>query len=384
MNIFEKTSGKELSVVIPTFNEEKTIGKVLELTLIELSKINISSQIIVTDNFSTDKTLDIVKKYKDVLIHKEKIKGYGSNLKSAFKNINSKYVIFFDADLSYNPMNINKFYEKIIEKNLDMVIGNRLKKLEKGSMPIMHRFLGTPILSLLIRIFFGSKIYDCNCGMRILKMQTLKNIKFISEGMEFASEMIIKLCLGNYKIGEIEIYFERDLRGKDSHLSTWRDGWRHLRFIISFIKSNHLLFLIYFWFFMYSSLYILSFLQSDVGLPRFHTIFSLLSLTLLAQSIMLGIINIRLGLFYKNHINCFVIDSILKQFEKNLFMKIFIISFLIMFIELISLTISWSISSFGNIVYLEKMIRVLLYATFCSFFINLDLQVESWKISNFK
>jgi len=135
---------------------------------------------------------------------------------------------------------------------------------------------------------------------------------------------------------------------------------------------------------MYSSLYILSFLESDVGLPRFHTIFSLLSLTLLAQSIMLGIINIRLGLFYKNHINCFVIDSILKQFEKNLFMKIFIISFLIMFIELITLTISWSISSFGNIIYLEKMIRVLLYATFCSFFINLDLQVESWKISNFK
>ena len=124
-------------------------------------------------------------------------------------------------------------YNLITKDDLDIVYGNRLKIQEKGSMPFLHRFLGTPVLSFFIRIFFNNSVYDCNSGMRILKVKSFEKIKFYCKGMEFASEMLIKTSLNKLKMKEINIFFRKDFRSKPPHLSRWSDGWRHLRYILA-------------------------------------------------------------------------------------------------------------------------------------------------------
>ena len=377
-DLFEKTSNIELAIVIPTLNEEFSIKKVIDHTISSLKEFPKSYKIIITDNNSSDRTLEIASNYKNVLINSEKKIGYGSNLHSAFSKINSKFIIFFDCDGSYSPEYIVKFYKNIIASNNDMVIGNRLNSSENNSMPILHRFLGTPILSFLIRFLFNIKIFDCNCGMRIFKTSSYKNISIYSGGMEFASEMLIKFSKHGYSISEMDIYFKKDIRNRKPHLSTWRDGWRHLRFIISSIKSNQFKFLTFFVGIIYLSIFFLSFFKTTSGLPKFHTIFSLLSILFFFQSTYMGIINMRLGMYLNNNLQCDLTKKLIHAYEKNFYMKIFIFFLSIFFIELMFLLFIWFDRSFGEMLYLENMIRILLYSSIGSFFINLDLIFESW------
>ena len=145
--------------------------------------VNIDYCIVVTDNGSTDKTLDLCEE-EGVFINHVKEKGYGSNLKNAIEKIQSKYIIFFDCDGSYDPKEIKKFVKVVKDDDtVDMVYGNRLKLQEKNSMPWLHRYLGTPVLSFLIRILFSLKIYDCNSVMRLLKKNSFINIPFFCKGM---------------------------------------------------------------------------------------------------------------------------------------------------------------------------------------------------------
>ena len=220
----------ELTILIPCLNEEKTIGICIKKAkkFIEANKID--GEILIADNGSTDKSIEIAKRHGANIIQ-VKEKGYGSALIQGTKKAKGKYIIMGDADDSYNFLELEQFIEKL-EKGYDLVIGNRYKgKMEKGAMKITHKWIGTPIISLLIRKKYKIKIHDINCGLRGYNKEKIIQTNCQAKGMEYATEMMIKAQKNNLKITEIPINFYKDKRNKKSHLKTIPDGIRHIKLI---------------------------------------------------------------------------------------------------------------------------------------------------------
>jgi glycosyltransferase involved in cell wall biosynthesis len=232
------TSRYELTILIPALNEEFTIERLINETKKAMGKTNINYCILVSDNNSQDRTLDIISN-KNVLINKCKKRGYGANLIDAINKIRSRYTIFFDADGSYNPNFIKILFQEIKKKQFDLITFNRLKKQEYKSMPFLNKYLGTPILSFLIRAIYGIEVYDNNAGMRIFETFKIRSLKLKCTGMEFASEMLIKLSINNLRYKELILKFRRDYRNSPPHLKRFSDGIRHLKCIfLHFTKSR--------------------------------------------------------------------------------------------------------------------------------------------------
>lgn len=222
---------EELTILIPALNEEKTIEIVIKKAQKWLNDRNIDGEILIANNGSTDNTKEIALKNGARVIDVEQ-KGYGSALISGIENSKGKYIIFGDADDSYNFLEIDGMYDKLKDGN-DIVIGNRYAgKMEKGSMKFSHKFIGTPILSFLIRKKFKLNLNDINCGLRGIKKEAIIKLNCKSSGMEFASEMLIKAAKAKLKIEEIPINFYKDKRNSKPHLKTLQDGIRHLKIIL--------------------------------------------------------------------------------------------------------------------------------------------------------
>lgn len=222
---------EELTILIPALNEEKTIEIVIKKAQKWLNDRNIDGEILIANNGSTDNTKEIALKNGARVIDVEQ-KGYGSALISGIENSKGKYIIFGDADDSYNFLEIDGMYDKLKDGN-DIVIGNRYAgKMEKGSMKFSHKFIGTPILSFLIRKKFKLNLNDINCGLRGIKKDAIIKLNCKSSGMEFASEMLIKATKAKLKIEEIPINFYKDKRNSKPHLKTLQDGVRHLKIIL--------------------------------------------------------------------------------------------------------------------------------------------------------
>ncbi|MFA5792756.1 MAG: glycosyltransferase family 2 protein [Candidatus Gracilibacteria bacterium] len=229
-----------LSIIIPCLNEEQTLAIVIKKALLSLKRLNISGEVIVADNGSTDRSVEIAKGLGARVIY-VKEKGYGNALIAGMSEANGKYLLMGDADDSYNFEEIDEFV-KYIQNGYDLVIGTRIRgKIEKGAMPFLHRYLGTPVLTFILNLLFKTKISDCNSGMRCLTKEAFYRLCLDSQGMEFASEMLIKSGLLKLKIKEIPITLYKDKRNRAPHLNTWRDGWRHLKFM--FLYSPTYLFL---------------------------------------------------------------------------------------------------------------------------------------------
>lgn len=224
------------SIVIPCLNEEQSLPYVFSRIKDGMSNIREPGEIILVDNGSTDRSCEIAREAgARVVVSAEK--GYGNALFTGISSAQSENVIFADADGSYDFTYLPLFYEALA-RGKQFVIGSRLRgKIEKGAMPFLHRYLGTPVLSFLINLFFRIPISDCNCGMRGIKKSAFEKMKLVSTGMEFASEMVIKAALLRTSLMEIPIDFYKDKRGRKPHLHTWRDGWRHLRFILVFAPN---------------------------------------------------------------------------------------------------------------------------------------------------
>jgi glycosyltransferase involved in cell wall biosynthesis len=232
----ENNSEKELSIVIPCLNEEKTLPIVIRKAQRSLERLNINGEVVVADNGSTDSSVSVAKSFGARIVHCPQ-KGYGNALRCGFENAEGKFLIMGDADDSYNFEEIDDFI-KYLRDGYDIVMGTRLKgKIEKGAMPFLHRYLGTPALTFILNLFFGTKITDCNCGMRGLTKKSFEKLNLSSAGMEFASEMIIKSGIFNLKMKEVSITLYRDKRDKPPHLHTWRDGWRHLKFMLLYAPN---------------------------------------------------------------------------------------------------------------------------------------------------
>ncbi|KKP89321.1 hypothetical protein A2456_01980 [Candidatus Nomurabacteria bacterium RIFOXYC2_FULL_36_19] len=224
----------EISIILPCLDEEKSIAKCLNEIKENIERYSLNAEIIVVDNNSEDKTKDIANSFinniSNLKIITEKTRGYGSACLAGLYSAKGKYFFIADSDGTYDFSEIPRFLEKLREGN-DLVVGNRFSgKIKDDSMSWHHRYIGNPFLSFLVKWFFKVKINDIHCGARAISKKAFEKITLYTSGMEFASEMIIKSAKIDLKITEIPIEYSK--RIGDSKLNSFKDGWRHLRFIL--------------------------------------------------------------------------------------------------------------------------------------------------------
>lgn len=221
----------ELCIVIPCLNEEETIAACVKEACDALHRHGIEGEVLVADNGSTDRSVALAQAVGARCISVPE-KGYGAALMGGFVEARSRWIVFADADGSYDFAVIGRIVEHL-RAGADMVVASRFRgTMEQKSMPWLHRYLGTPVLTWIHRIFFGAKISDSQSGMRGFRQDLLPLLDLRTCGMEFASEMLVKSSLLGLKVVEVPIDFRKDKRSRPPHLKTWRDGWRHLRFLL--------------------------------------------------------------------------------------------------------------------------------------------------------
>jgi glycosyl transferase family 2 len=231
----------ELSVVMPCLNEAETIETCVRKTVAWLQREGIDGEVVVADNGSTDGSQQLARAAGARVVAVPH-KGYGSALMGGIRAARGTYVAMGDADDSYDFTTLGPFLDEL-RNGADLVMGNRFEGgIAPGAMPPLHRYLGNPVLSFVGRLFFGSKIGDFHCGLRAFRKDSILRLGLQTGGMEFASEMVVKATLARYDIREVPTTLSPDGRTRPPHLNTWRDGWRHLRFLL--LYSPRWLFLI--------------------------------------------------------------------------------------------------------------------------------------------
>jgi glycosyltransferase involved in cell wall biosynthesis len=221
----------ELSIVMPCLNEAETLAICIQKAQSFFEKHDVRGEVVIADNGSTDGSQAIAEKLNGRVVPVPE-KGYGNALKGGIKAAKGKYIIMGDADDSYDFSSLELFIEKLREGN-DLVMGNRFKGgVKKGAMPFLHKYLGNPVLSFIGKLFFNIKIGDFHCGLRGFSKEAFAKMNLNTTGMEFASEMIVKSKLNGLSIVEVPTILHPDGRTRPPHLNTWRDGWRHLRFLL--------------------------------------------------------------------------------------------------------------------------------------------------------
>ncbi|MFI4989740.1 MAG: glycosyltransferase family 2 protein [Solirubrobacterales bacterium] len=231
----EERSTPLVSVVIPCLNEAENIEACVRAALDALKRMGVPGEVVVADNSSDDDSARLAERAGAHVVV-ERRRGYGSAYLAGFAASRGRYIVMADADLTYDFNEIPRFVDEL-EKGAEMVIGDRMDNIHPGAMPWLHRYIGNPILTGLLNLFFRTGISDAHCGMRALRRDVLARLDLRTTGMEFASEMVIRASKENLKIAEFPIEYHP--RGGESKLSSFRDGWRHLRFLLVH-SPNHL------------------------------------------------------------------------------------------------------------------------------------------------
>jgi glycosyltransferase involved in cell wall biosynthesis len=221
----------ELSIVLPCLNEERTIAVCVTQAQSFLTTHNIAGEVLVADNGSQDRSAEIAQSCGAVVVPVPE-KGYGNALKAGFQAARGKFIIMGDADESYDLVHLMPFVEKLRE-GYDLVMGNRFKGgIQAGAMPWHHRYVGNPILSFVGHLFFKTPARDFHCGLRGLTKDAIQKMNLQTTGMELASEIVIKSSILGMKVCEVPTTLAPDGRDRPPHLRSFRDGWRHLRFLL--------------------------------------------------------------------------------------------------------------------------------------------------------
>jgi glycosyltransferase involved in cell wall biosynthesis len=231
----------DVSVVIPCLNEERTLGACIDKALAAFKAAGIAGEVVVADNGSSDSSVEVAERHGARVAHAP-VKGYGSALRKGIEEAHGEFIILGDADGSHDFSEVQRFVDKWRE-GYDFVVGNRLGgEIKSGAMSWHHRYLGTPVLSAMLNLFFGASVTDINCGMRGMTRDLSRGLDFRTTGMEFASESLIKAAKSGARMAEVPITMWPDLRNRPPHLRPFRDGWRHLRFIL--LSAPNWLFLV--------------------------------------------------------------------------------------------------------------------------------------------
>ena len=227
----EETDSVELSVVMPCLNEAETLAACIVKAQQALEKANISGEIIIADNGSTDGSREIAERLGAKVVPVA-ARGYGNALMGGIAAAAGRYIIMGDADESYDFGHLSRFVDKLRE-GADLVMGNRFRGgIQQNAMPPLHKYLGNPALTRIGRLFFHSPVGDFYCGMRAFRKDAYQKMDLRTTGMEFATEMVVKATLLTLRIAEVPTTLSPDGRSRPPHLRTWRDGWRTLRFFL--------------------------------------------------------------------------------------------------------------------------------------------------------
>jgi glycosyltransferase involved in cell wall biosynthesis len=222
------TDAPRVSVVIPCLNEAENIQECVSRARTVMAEAGLSGEVIVADNASDDGSPELAKEAGALVVHEPR-RGYGSAYLAGFAAARGEYIVMADADLTYDWNEIPHFVAKL-DEGADLVMGDRMDNIHPGAMPWLHRYVGNPILSGILNLFFRTGVRDAHCGMRGFRRDVLPKLDLRTTGMEFASEMVIRASKENLDIRQIPIEYHP--RGGESKLSSFRDGWRHLRFLL--------------------------------------------------------------------------------------------------------------------------------------------------------
>jgi hypothetical protein len=221
----------ELTILMPCLNEAETLATCIRKARGFLDRSGISGEVVIADNGSTDGSREIATREGARVVPAE-VRGYGAALISGIESARGRYVIMADADDSYDFANLDGFVEKL-RQGYELVMGNRFRGgVAAGAMPWHHKYIGNPVLSFLGRLLFPSPIGDFHCGLRGFDRNAIRSLKLTTPGMEFASEMVVKASLAGLKLVEVPTTLSPDGRSRPPHLRSFRDGWRHLRFLL--------------------------------------------------------------------------------------------------------------------------------------------------------
>jgi glycosyltransferase involved in cell wall biosynthesis len=238
----------ELTVVMPCLDEAETLEVCIRKALASMEAGGIAGEVLIADNGSTDGSQEIARRHGARVVDVP-IRGYGAALQGGIAAARGRFVIMGDADDSYDFSNLMPFVEKLRE-GYDLVMGNRfLGGIAPGAMPPLHRYLGNPVLTGIGRLFFRSPSGDFHCGLRGFRRDAVRALDLQTTGMEFASEMVVKATLMGHRIAEVPTTLSPDGRSRPPHLRSWRDGWRHLRFLLLYSPR---------WLFLYPGLLLMA------------------------------------------------------------------------------------------------------------------------------
>jgi len=223
----------ELTVLMPCLDEARTVGTCVRKAIEACRAAGVDAEVLVADNGSQDGSPELARAAGARVIHVAE-KGYGAALRAGIEAARGRFVVMGDADDSYEFEDVPRFLARLRAGD-ELVMGSRFRGIiHPGAMPFLHRFLGNPVLTWILNLFFGAGITDAHCGMRGFSRAAVRALSLRSPGMEFASEMVIRAAQQKLRIGEVPTSLKPDGRGRRAHLRTWRDGWRHLRFMLLF------------------------------------------------------------------------------------------------------------------------------------------------------
>jgi Glycosyl transferase family 2 len=237
----------ELSIVMPCLNEAETLATCIRKAQGCLTRLSIRGEVVVADNGSSDGSQGIARELGARVVEVAE-RGYGNALRAGIEAATGRYVVMGDADDSYDFSALDAFIERLRAGD-DLVMGNRFQGgIRPGAMPPLHRYLGNPALTAIGRLFFRSRAGDFHCGLRAFSREAYTRMQLQTTGMEFASEMVVSATLKGMRLSEVPTVLHKDGRSRPPHLRSWRDGWRHLRFMLLYSPD---------WLFLYPGLLLL-------------------------------------------------------------------------------------------------------------------------------
>ncbi|TBO31252.1 glycosyltransferase family 2 protein [Aquabacterium lacunae] len=274
----------ELTILMPCLNEARTLPTCVQAAQSFLARAGVRGEVLVADNGSTDGSQALAQSLGARVVPVPE-KGYGAALRGGIEAAHGRFVIMGDSDASYDFSRLDPFLQAL-RGGAQLVMGNRFAGgIAPGAMPALHRYLGNPVLSWVGRTFFKVPVRDFHCGLRGFDRHAVKALGLSTSGMEFASEMVVKAALGGLRISEVPTTLQPDGRDRPPHLRSWRDGWRHLRFLLLFSPR---------WLFLYPGLALI--LLGSLGmalilpgrLPLVHVMLDIHTLLYCAAAVIMG------------------------------------------------------------------------------------------------